>query len=94
MTNPTCTIRFDGFSYYLGFGASRSKAEFKTFAGAVRSATRKGYEVETKVDPAIEYAANQNKTKIVTNLISGKLCRIPVNTPRCCDPSSEAYWSA
>lgn len=35
----------------------------------------------------------RQKTKIVTNLMSGRLCRIPVNTPLCCDPSSETYWS-
>jgi hypothetical protein len=33
------------------------------------------------------------KTRIVKNLMSGKGVAIPVNTPRCCDPSSELYWS-
>lgn len=33
------------------------------------------------------------RTKIVTNLLSRKLVRIPVDTPLCCDPSSETYWS-
>lgn len=32
-------------------------------------------------------------TKLVRNIMSGKLCRIPVDTPRCCDPSTELYWS-
>ncbi len=27
------------------------------------------------------------------NLLSGKEFRQPLNTPICCDPSSETYWS-
>lgn len=27
------------------------------------------------------------------NLMSGKEFVIPINTPICCDPSSETYWS-
>lgn len=29
----------------------------------------------------------------VTNLMSGKQIQIAEDTPRCCDPSSELYWS-
>ena len=32
-------------------------------------------------------------TKKVRNLMSGEEIEIPSNTPRCCDPSSETYWS-
>lgn len=32
-------------------------------------------------------------TKKVRNLMSGKEIEIPVNTPHCCDPSTETYWS-
>jgi hypothetical protein len=70
------------------------KGEWKTFRGAVKAATRRGYEIiNADVDPMIEYLKNEKKTKIVTNLQSGKLVRIPVNTPACCDPSTETYWS-
>jgi hypothetical protein len=31
--------------------------------------------------------------KTVRNLMSGKDIEIPRDTPRCCDPSSETYWS-
>ena len=34
-----------------------------------------------------------NLTKKVTNLMSGKEIEISINTPLCCDPSSETYWS-
>jgi len=33
------------------------------------------------------------KMKTVTNLMTGKDIQIEHDTPRCCDPSSELYWS-
>lgn len=35
------------------------------------------------------------KPKMITviNLMSGKPIQIPEDTPRCCDPSTELYWS-
>lgn len=33
------------------------------------------------------------KTRKVVNLMSGKEMEIDYDTPRCCDPSSELYWS-
>ena len=32
-------------------------------------------------------------TKTVRNLMTGKDIEIAENTPHCCDPSSETYWS-
>lgn len=32
-------------------------------------------------------------TRTVKNLMTGELVEIPHDTPRCCDPSSETYWS-
>ena len=32
-------------------------------------------------------------TKIVKNLITGADVEIDADTPRCCDPSSETYWT-
>jgi hypothetical protein len=32
-------------------------------------------------------------TKTVKNLMTGKDIEIDRDTPRCCDPSSELYWS-
>ena len=31
--------------------------------------------------------------KEVTNLMSGTKVKIAVNTPMCCDPSTELYWT-
>jgi hypothetical protein len=36
---------------------------------------------------------NSTRTKKVQNLMTGKEVEIPYNTPLCCDPSSETYWS-
>ena len=33
------------------------------------------------------------RTRSVINLMSGRRVEIDVNTPLCCDPSSETYWS-
>jgi hypothetical protein len=55
--------------------------------------------IQVKIDQlvvqlaAINRTQPKGKTKIVTNLLSRRLVRIPVNTPLCCDPSSETYWS-
>jgi len=88
-----CTdIRFDGNHYYLGFGICRGRVEYRTFKGALKAAAKKGLN-STPVDPKIEYLSNEGKTKIVTSLVGGQLVRIAVNTPRCCDPSSELYWT-
>jgi hypothetical protein len=35
----------------------------------------------------------QPATKVVRNLMTGQDIEIPSDTPRCCDPSSELYWS-
>jgi hypothetical protein len=35
----------------------------------------------------------QPKTRKVVNLMSGKEVEIAYDTPLCCDPSSETYWS-
>lgn len=34
-----------------------------------------------------------SNTKLVRNLMTNQLVRIANDTPRCCDPSSELYWS-
>jgi hypothetical protein len=39
------------------------------------------------------FRENIEKQETKKNLLSGKEFKQPVNTPRCCDPSSETYWS-
>lgn len=33
------------------------------------------------------------KTRMVRSLMSGELVEIDADTPHCCDPSTETYWS-
>jgi hypothetical protein len=40
-----------------------------------------------------EYYAKVVYKKKVINLLSGQEIEIDSNTPRCCDPSSELYWT-
>lgn len=41
----------------------------------------------------VDFYNNIEKKEIVRNLMSGKDVEQRVNTPLCCDPSSETYWS-
>jgi hypothetical protein len=48
---------------------------------------------QLKIMTAEAYRADFAQTKKVRNLMSGKEIEISVNTPGCCDPSQERYWS-
>lgn len=88
---------------------TKSTIKMKTFAtetGAKRSTTcmnRNAVDRAAKYnDPIVDVYAytdeeNYNKNvvykKTVKNLISGKDVEIDSNTPACCDPSTETYWS-
>jgi hypothetical protein len=70
------------------------KSSWDTWRGAkvVRS--------KAKLDPKEWLIAHKDffhkgieKTETKVNLVSGKEFTQPVNTPLCCDPSSETYWS-
>jgi len=56
-----------------------------------------GIVLTNKDDYAIEdesiFHTKIEKQVTKKNLISGKEFTQPVNTPLCCDPSSETYWS-
>ena len=69
---------------------------FDTLASAKRSTTcankRAGAGVVAYA--TLEYYNTVIVTKkTVRNIMSGALVEIDSNTPRCCDPSSELYWS-
>lgn len=70
---------------------------YKTLAAAKAALTRlrKGRPPlgdEWGVMTMDDYIRNR-PTKKVRNLMSGQEIEIPVDTPMCCDPSSETYWS-
>jgi hypothetical protein len=68
----------------------------KTMSAAKAAVTRM-----KKTHPAIRtawceqqnYYVNVEGKRTVKNLMTGQDVEISVNTPRCCDPSSELYWS-
>ena len=73
------------------------KRYFRTEAGAKRSTTcsnrnagRKAYEYMEETFFALKYPVGM---KVVKNLLSGEDVQIPEDTPWCCNPASETYWS-
>jgi hypothetical protein len=81
------------YHYAHSGGCLVSRKAYKTFNGAVRGAQKRGFTVVTTTDPMPAFLADDKRTKIVTVMGTDKLARIGVNTPLCCDPSSETYWS-
>lgn len=76
----------------------QDKRYFKTKAGAKRSATcsnrNAGKFVYNFVEESwFDLKYGPVKTKVVKNLMSGKEVEIAEDTPWCCNPSSETYWS-
>ena len=82
MTNVECPyiLRANGTSYL-----------FSEFAGLMEQIKQFGleiYEIE-----CVESEPAPPETKTIRNIMSGMDIEIPVDTPICCDPSSETYWS-
>jgi hypothetical protein len=46
-----------------------------------------------KIADATKFFTTIEKKETVHNLMTGKPVVQSVNTPRCCDPSSELYWT-
>ena len=80
MTNVECpyVLRANGTSYLF--------SEFASLMAQIEYLGLEVYEIEcVEAEPV--------PMKTVRNLMSGKELEIPVDTPRCCDPSSELYWT-
>ena len=75
----------------------QDKRYFKSAAGAKRSATcsnrNAGKTVYNWVEESWFLLAYPVKTKTVKNLMTGKNVQIAEDTPWCCNPASETYWS-
>lgn len=74
------------------------KTYFETEAAAKAARTRmirKGRytEDQIRVQDAQAYRMFIEQTVERVNLMTGKTYRESVNTPNCCSPSSETYWS-
>jgi len=77
---------------------NQDKRYFKTAAGAKRSATCANRNAGKFVYNYVEESWFELKygpvgTKVVKNLMTGKDVEIAEDTPWCCNPASEAYWS-
>jgi len=46
------------------------------------------------IEDSVTFCRDIEKQETKKNLLTGEKFTQPVNTPRCCDPSTEAYWSA
>jgi len=73
-----------------------SKSSYST-VGAARAALtrakRAGQADDNYVVDTVANFSKLEKTHQVRNLMTGQLVSQSVNTPRCCDVSSELYWS-
>jgi hypothetical protein len=77
-------------------GSTAKIKQFDTVGGARRSATvlnRKVGAVEYAVAHFTYYDTFVVTKKTVKNLMTGKTVEIDSNTPWCCNPASETYWS-
>ena len=77
-------------------GSTAKIKQFETSAGAKRSATamnRNAGAVEYAVAHFTYYDTFVVHKKTVKNLMTGQAVEIDSNTPWCCNPASETYWS-
>jgi len=79
-----------------------NKTKYKTAPAAKRALTmacKEAYESGAsiygtfRIAEESEFHKSIEKTEVKKSLLSGKEFVQPVNTPLCCDPSSETYWS-
>lgn len=74
--------------FYIVDSSNKIIGKYPTQKGAKISNTRK------KLNGTVMHSDSYvRKTKMVKNLITGADVEIDVNTPRCCDPSTDLYWS-
>lgn len=69
---------------------------FASLSSAKRSMTcmnRNAGSFEYQYTTDEDYYTRVVSKKTVKNLMTGKMIEIDSNTPRCCDPSSETYWT-
>lgn len=88
------TIRIDGLN-----GGPKNKASWST-QGAAKAARTRFLKAQSVYGPddilvasASEFYDKIEKDRVVKNLMSGKDVTIKANTPWCCNPASETYWS-
>ena len=75
-------------------GPNKTRA-YKTWGAAKATRTRLCRKAGWKFNELtiVEQRSYRAPMKKVHNLMTGVEIEIPADTPRCCDPSSELYWS-
>lgn len=75
-------------------GPNRTRA-YKTFGSARATRTRLCNKAGYTVDQLSIIDTKHYKPRMVTrtNLMTGKTFEEDVNTPNCCSPASETFWS-
>lgn len=79
-----------------GFAQRYTLCEYDVDHGAVREWAQGAEHAEYAPYAVIEeglYLQHYVKTRTVKSLMTGKDVEIDNNTPYCCDPSTERYWS-
>lgn len=83
-----------GTGHIVADGSHRTRS-YKTFAAAKSTRTRLCNKAGWSVDELEIISTETYKPRMVIrkNLISGVEFEEDVNTPNCCSPSSESFWS-
>ena len=73
----------------------RQGRAYKTMGAAEATRSRLIRKAGWSIDQLniVEHASYRAPTKKVRSLMTGEEVEIAADTPRCCDPSSETYWS-
>jgi len=76
------------------FGRGSYKSQAAAKAARTRMIRRHKYAAETlAVAESMDYINNIKQMVERVNMMTGKKYMEDINTPRCCSPSSEVYWS-
>ena len=76
------------------FGRETYKTEAAAKAARTRMIKRIKFDpTQLAIAEVAFYTKHVAKTVTRTNLMTGKTYQESVNTPMCCSPSSETYWS-
>ena len=73
----------------------RQGRAYKTMGAAEATRSRLIRKAGWSIDQLkiVDYSTYRAPTKKVRSLMTGEEVEIAADTPRCCDPSSETYWS-
>ena len=90
----TVTTIIPRFAYGKGISPKLFATESAAKSALTRAVNKgKAVREEYSIADARTFFDTIEKKETVKNLMSGRDVEQSVNTPLCCDPSSETYWS-